>query len=133
MALSWKAVRRGDVYCAPACGGGCTWAKYQEARRLATNLARRLGRGWKPALSENLGWHYHAELALAGGRAAVHYYKESRHYTVYLEKEDGQRRQWTAQGMSATGTVRKVVLEARREAVEVDSFLKVVVAKIREV
>ena len=55
---SWKAVRRGDVYCAPACGGGCTHAAYMQAQLGGERLARRLGPGFKPEVWENLGWHY---------------------------------------------------------------------------
>lgn len=56
--LSWKPVRRGKVYCAPACGRQCTWQQYQSAKREAAKLAKRLGRAWKPYVWENLGWHW---------------------------------------------------------------------------
>lgn len=56
--LSWKPIRKGGIYCAPACGGGCKWDAYQKARRDAAALAKKLGPGWKPRLNENLGWHW---------------------------------------------------------------------------
>jgi hypothetical protein len=60
MKLSWKPVRKGQVYCAPACGGGCTWAAHQQAWERARELCDRLGPGWKPHVWENLDWHYQA-------------------------------------------------------------------------
>lgn len=57
---AWKAVRRGDIYCAPACGHKCTWQEYQTAKLKARALADRLGSGFKPFVHENLGWHYRA-------------------------------------------------------------------------
>lgn len=57
-ALSWDAVRNGAIYCAPACGGRCTWKAYQKAVRAANALAKRLGPSWVTRVWENLGWHY---------------------------------------------------------------------------
>lgn len=58
--LSWIPKRRGKIYCSPACGGGCTYAEYLSAKTKAAKLVKRLGRGWKPRVWENLGWHYQA-------------------------------------------------------------------------
>ena len=56
---SWKPVRRGGVYCSPACGRGCTKAEYDEANSKAKKLlARMSGKGWKILVHENLGWFY---------------------------------------------------------------------------
>ncbi len=55
---AWTPVREGGVYCSPACGGRCTFAKYQLARKKALALASRLGPSWKALISENLGWHW---------------------------------------------------------------------------
>lgn len=67
--LSWKAVRRGAIYCAPACGAKCTWEKYQHAKRAGRELAERLGPGWKAHVWENMGWHWKA---LGPGGAMVY-------------------------------------------------------------
>lgn len=55
--LSWVAVRKGDTYCAPACGHGCTFERYQAALDRATKAAKSLGPKWKPEVHENMGWH----------------------------------------------------------------------------
>ena len=55
---SWLPQRRGSIYCAPACGGRCTYAAFVKATKAAARLATRLGRGWKAEVFENLGWHY---------------------------------------------------------------------------
>lgn len=56
--LSWKPVRSGPQYCSPACGGRCTWAAFQKAKRAAAALQKALGPGWEPRVWENLGWYY---------------------------------------------------------------------------
>lgn len=59
--LSWTPKRRGSIYCAPACGRGCTVKEHQEAKLRATKLKRFLedsiGGKWRIRVWENLGWH----------------------------------------------------------------------------
>jgi hypothetical protein len=55
---NWAPVRRGKIYCAPACGGDCTFTAYQQAQRRAKALAKKLGMGWTIRVWENLGWYY---------------------------------------------------------------------------
>lgn len=59
--LSWKPVRRGATYCAPACGGGCTRDSFEMATSSAKLLANGLGSAWVPHVWENLGWHFIAK------------------------------------------------------------------------
>lgn len=56
--LSWKPVLRGNIYCSPACGASCTKAAHDEAVKKAKALAKRMGKGWKIRVHENLGWFY---------------------------------------------------------------------------
>ena len=56
--LSWKPVRRGGIYCSPACGNNCSREAYDTACARAKALAKQLGRGWKAHVWENLGWHW---------------------------------------------------------------------------
>jgi len=51
-------VRKGEKYCSPACGFGCTWASYQRAVEESEALARRLGKGWVSHLWENGTWYW---------------------------------------------------------------------------
>jgi hypothetical protein len=57
MGLSWKPIRRGQVYCSPACGRGCTRLAFEKATACAKTLARLLP-GFEPRVWENLGWHW---------------------------------------------------------------------------
>lgn len=61
--FDWTAVRDGDLYCSPACGGRCTFAAFEAATREADELVRQLGPKWTAQVWENLGWHYVAEVA----------------------------------------------------------------------
>jgi hypothetical protein len=59
---SWTPVRKGAVFCSPACGLGCLHVDYLAARNNAAHLAELLGQRWQPRVWENLGWHYAAEI-----------------------------------------------------------------------
>lgn len=57
----WTPVRRGERYCSPACGGGCTFAAFEEATKAACNLLAEcstLPGTWRFRVWENLGWHF---------------------------------------------------------------------------
>lgn len=56
--LSWKPVRRGAIYCAPACGASCTWVDYQRALAAGTKLQQRIGDPFVLRVWENMGWFY---------------------------------------------------------------------------
>lgn len=84
-----KAVRRGDKFCAPWCGRGCTWAEYSRAVKKADALVKKLnaiGGKWKPRVWENLGWHYQAMARHpeSFGRFSITEYDDGS-YTVWLE------------------------------------------------
>lgn len=54
-------VRRGDIYCSPACGLNCKHEDFERAREGAAALCAALGEGWMPHVWENLGWHFSAK------------------------------------------------------------------------
>ena len=56
--LSWKPRHKGNRYCSPACGHGCTWGEYQQARKEAKDCQRKLGKHWKIRVWENCGWFW---------------------------------------------------------------------------
>lgn len=78
--LSWKAIRRGKQYCAPACGGGCTFEAYQKAKESAKRLASQLGPGWTYRVFENLGWHFN----VLKGQITVRRNRFSGSYTAFF-------------------------------------------------
>lgn len=86
-ALSWKATKRGNRRCAPACGHGCTQEEYERATREAAQLSKVLeqtvGGEWEPRVWENVGWHW----AARQGAWKVHpfeYRGKVRSYTALL-------------------------------------------------
>lgn len=59
----WTPILKDGVYCSPACGGGkgiCDKSKYDLAVKKSKALAKKLGKGWKPYVLENLGWFWGA-------------------------------------------------------------------------
>ena len=62
MERDWNPVRKGDVYCSPACGANCTHKAYEDAINKATKLAEKcakeIGGEWEIKVWENLGWHW---------------------------------------------------------------------------
>jgi len=64
--LTWTPRRRGNIYCSPACGRGCTIREFRKARCEARKLAMQLsstdtdvrGGHWTIDVWENLGWHW---------------------------------------------------------------------------
>lgn len=54
----WVPVLKGDKYCSPGCGTGCTLAEFNRAKKGAEILQKRMGDGWKIRIWENCGWFY---------------------------------------------------------------------------
>lgn len=54
----WTPVLKGETFCSPRCGGGCTKAEYDAALESANTLAARMGHRWEIEVWENLGWHF---------------------------------------------------------------------------
>ena len=60
--LEWVPVRRGPLYCSPACGCRCLHVDYIRASKGAHKLLKQLkGEGWQTAVWESAGWHFKAE------------------------------------------------------------------------
>lgn len=135
--LSWKAVRRGDIYCAPACGGGCTFAAYELAKWRATHLAQRLGPTWEIRLNENLGWHYSVKSPC--GRINVNEYwsrpktdgivdqlatilPES--YMAFLNLNGKSGGRWTCAADTPEEAIREVIAMATGERDEIATMLE---------
>ena len=116
--LSWKAKRVGNKYCAPACGRGCTYAEYKKAVKESERLANRLGKGWKPRVWENLGWHYSAvsksrHLKVYPGMHKGYVVD----YTAFFSTESSSvGGRWCVSGKTPKSAVKNVIDEAQREA-----------------
>lgn len=59
--ISWNPIRRGERYCSPACGAGCTLSQYEKAVSDSKKLAKSMGNGWSTYVWENMGWHWRVE------------------------------------------------------------------------
>jgi hypothetical protein len=73
------AVLRGEIYCAPWCGRGCTLEAYNSACTAADELIARMGDGWAPHVWENMGWHWSIQ------KGCVTIRKEGLRYSAWIE------------------------------------------------
>jgi hypothetical protein len=107
--------RRGDIYCSPWCGGNCKYADYVKAKEFAAKLCKELGRGWKPHVWENLGWHY--EAVSPSGRIKVSPSFGSG-YHVGIGEPNCPGSRWNGNGSTPTEAILAAfnfVLSAKRE------------------
>ncbi len=104
--LSCTPRRRGDIYCSPACGHGCTAEEYRKAHANAARLCKQLGTGWVVNVWENLGWHFCA----TKGQCTV-YRHGPRHYWASLETKMGQFHHTSRTPKAAVDAIAKQCLE----------------------
>lgn len=57
----WIPVRRGHIYCSPACGAACSYLEFVSVTRTAQAMVKALGPGWTTHVHENMGWYGKAE------------------------------------------------------------------------
>lgn len=107
--LSWTPERNGELYCAPACGRGCTHDEYLVAERNGAELAKTLGPDWKYRTWENLGWHYEAISPCGCISVHANAFRRSTTYTAYFEVPST-----TGQWISSAKTPRAAVKAAIR-------------------
>ena len=119
--LSWKPVLNGAIYCAPACGGGCTVAAHDLAKTRAADLAQIMGEGWKPEVWENLGWHYKVVSPCGRWKIHPHHYGDrdrrcKTSYTAFLSPEsDSLGGRWAASADTPKAAMLAAWEEARPE------------------
>jgi len=111
-----KPQHRGKKYCAPFCGRGCTWDEFQTAKRDAKKLATSLGKGWKPNVWENLGWHYSAISPC--GRIKVH-----KGFIAFLGDPDSSGGRWAEHGKTAKSAIRNTIAVAKAELKKIGGYL----------
>lgn len=108
---SWKPRRRGDIYCAPACGCGCKRADYELAVSNSKMLAACMG-SYKPRVWENGGWHYSVKSVCE--KLEIHTYKDST-FSAFLNTRPNHGGRWVCSARTPQLAVKKVLAEARKE------------------
>ena len=108
---------KNEIKCAKWCGNGCTRKEYEEAEINALVLANRLGKGWKPDVWENLGWHYAARRG--GVRVIPHMYGPDRRYTAFLNYKKSPGGRWVATAATPETAVAEALAMARHERDEI--------------
>lgn len=119
--LSWKPVRRGDLYCAPACGGRCTLADFSKASKAAKALARNLGKGWRGRVWENLGWHY--EVISPCKRMKVSPGVLHGYYHAFIGEPGSPGGTWSEYGLTARGAILNTLRVARLEVARLHGYV----------
>jgi hypothetical protein len=119
--LSWTPIRKGVFYCAPACGGKCTFAAYQRAKRDGAALAQALeyakteiGGKWTVRLWENKGWFY----SVRRGAVEVHHSFGSSScygFTAFFHLPDPWGGNLAIHGDTPDSTVRLLMNEVRKQ------------------
>lgn len=127
---SWKPRLRGDVYCAPACGGGCTKKEHEQAQKRGRKLAKRLstkkvGLGkWTVQVWENLGWHFKAVSPC--GRVKVtenRYQGKVTGYAAYLNEAGRTGGRWVGDGDTPAEALENVIATALRSRDKIVAML----------
>lgn len=117
-------VRSGGLYCAPWCGGGCTWAAFLAATKTSDLLAKKMGCGWTARVWENLGWHW--EVRSPGGHIIIWPVTQSTrlfHSGLAEKNEDGMR--YTAIGSTPIKALNAVILVAKKDLAKIGAFIPV--------
>jgi hypothetical protein len=61
--LSWKPQRRGNTYCSPACGAGCSRERHQKMAQLGNEMRQSMREPgqWRAIVAENMHWYVFLE------------------------------------------------------------------------
>lgn len=108
----WTPVRRGAIYCSPACGGGCTHQAYLEAQVQAQEMLDALGgpttggNAWEKRVHENLGWYGSVRLVI-NGQVVAQLQKNRNGYSCYIESNP----QFVADGETPRDAVQRALLK----------------------
>jgi len=119
----WTVVRKGKEYCAPACGGGCTFAQYTVMKKQADKMCAELGKGWEPKLTHNLGWH----CKVVNGHVTIHYFDDrsgnnhADEYSAWIEFDLGSQ---TVQIIHDDDNMQKAFSAALKEAKALRDLIK---------
>ena len=120
----WKPQKRGRMYCSPGCGRGCTWAEYKAAEKRAQAMCRRLGKGWKSQVFENMGWH--VKVISPCKRIAVAYtmaYSRYSRFHASIGKPGGPGFLWDACDTTPEGAVKEAVRVAKKHVRDLSDLI----------
>ncbi|KKL23088.1 hypothetical protein LCGC14_2428890 [marine sediment metagenome] len=120
-ALSWEADAKGEVYCAPACGRGCTTKEHDIAVASAELLARTLGPDWTTDVWENLGWHYAVRSFC--GRLTVHP-GSANSFIAFLGEPGTLGGRWAEHGDTPQEAINATVAVAAAEYKEIGALIE---------
>jgi hypothetical protein len=112
--LSWKPKRDGLLYCAPACGRGCTYAEYKKAIRDGVALATELGPKWISRVWENMGWHFSASTP----GVEVHGTRNSGYTAFFVDST------FTSQAKYPRATVKCGLVQAREKLAALQALIE---------
>ncbi len=117
----WTAVRRGEIYCAPACGFNCTYAAYRAAIQKGKALAKRCGQGYTYHVWENMGWYYNAVSPC--GRLKVHEHKDVKQYLAFLGEPDFPGGSYTAWGETPKESIALVIAVTKAHLAKIGGLI----------
>lgn len=114
---SWKPELKGDIYCSPACGGGCTKVEFDRATKNGVELAARMGEGWKLEIWENWGWF--SRVISPCGRIRIYIDADSKKavtsYTAFLGPPKNIGGIWVETASTPEEAMQKVLRVGKRE------------------
>lgn len=115
--LSWKPVRRGPYYCAPACGGRCTILQHDHAAILANQVAKHLGDDWKPFVHENLGWFAKVDHVSGCLKLSINESQGNVSYAAFIGDPDSPGGKWVEHGDTPEEAIENVCAVAHSDIV----------------
>lgn len=104
---SWTPVRKGKIYCSPACGAGCTHAQFMDATRNAKAMAKLLP-GWEATVHENMGWFYSLTRKITNEESKIYTGADGFWCSLHLG------RQFIGEGPTPKAALDKAMQEARK-------------------
>lgn len=104
------------------CGAGCTEAEYQAACSESKATADKMGRGWRPRVWENLGWHWDLRYAQSG--LQLHPSTVDGRWTAFLNAPSRMPGgKWVEDGRTPAEAIGAVLATARTEIAEHQSWV----------
>lgn len=120
---NWTPVRKGKIYCSPACGAECTYSDFVKMTNQAKKMCEQLGENWTPKVTENLGWH----CRVVNANATIHYDVFPDHpkikpvYSAWISIELGRK---SFQFINEDNDIYKALAKSKKEAKQLINIIK---------